>query len=81
MREIDKIGVFARVNRKIDELGGGAAVGRRLGVSRQHISAMLNGRRPMSPALLALAGVRHVYVVADGAETPVSSTRQRVAAA
>jgi len=55
--------VLGLVNRAVDTAGGASEVARRIGVSKQFVSDMLNGNKRMNERLLRFAGVERIETI------------------
>lgn len=70
MVELTQEEVVERLRRRVAERGSQHAVAVEAGVSPQHVSDVLLGRRDIGPAVLALLGVQRVTrFVATGARS------------
>lgn len=70
MQPVSRKWVLGRLRQDVDRMGGQAALASEIGISRQHLSDVLAGRRLPGPAVLTRYALRSmlVYVPDEGQE-------------
>lgn len=67
-RRVDLIEIYGRIRKACREAGSQKAFAEKAGVSAAFVSAVLNGQKPPSAAMLSHVGIKRVVYYADANE-------------